>query len=260
MQDKTIVEKIIPEKLAEIEKWENVRILHCVESGSRAWGFASPDSDYDVRFIYVRPIEYYLRLDKTSDVIEWQLDDTLDINGWDIMKTLRLLHSSNTTLFEWNNSPIVYKTTQDWKKISDIIDKYFFKKAGLYHYLGTAKKHYHQYLEGDMVKLKKYFYCLRPILACKWILEKQTPPPVLFSELMDACLDEKMRPEIDELIRMKIETPEIGLIPRVDVINEYLIASIQEVEEKVSALPNQENANWDELNSLFLDMLQIYSK
>lgn len=108
-----------------------------------------------------------------------------------------------------------------------------------------------------MVKLKKYFYCLRPMLACKWILEKQAPPPVLFSELMDACLDDKMRPEIDELIRMKIETPEIGLIPRVDVINEYLIASLQEIEEKVAALPNQENSNWDELNSLFLDILQI---
>ena len=94
------MKKLILEKLAEIEERENIKILHCVESGSRAWGFASPDSDYDVRFIYVRPKEFYLRLDKTRDVIEWQLDDTLDINGWDIDKTLTLLHSSNPTLFE----------------------------------------------------------------------------------------------------------------------------------------------------------------
>lgn len=94
-----IVQEIIPAKLKEIEARENIRVIHCVESGSRAWGFASPDSDYDVRFIYVRPIEYYLRLDKTRDVIEWQLDDTLDINGWDLQKALRLLHSSNPTLF-----------------------------------------------------------------------------------------------------------------------------------------------------------------
>lgn len=67
-----IVQEIIPAKLKEIEARENIRVIHCVESGSRAWGFASPDSDYDVRFIYVRPIEYYLRLDKTWDVIEWQ--------------------------------------------------------------------------------------------------------------------------------------------------------------------------------------------
>ena len=86
---KTIVEQIIPAKLKEIEQRENVRILHCIESGRRAWGFASPDSDYDVRFVYVRPAEYYLRLDKTRDVIEWQLDDTLDINGWDLQKAQR---------------------------------------------------------------------------------------------------------------------------------------------------------------------------
>ena len=93
-----IVQDIIPAKLKEIEARENIRVIHCIESGSRAWGFASPDSDYDVRFIYVRPLEYYLRLDKTRDVIEWQLDDTLDINGWDLQKALRLLHSSNPTL------------------------------------------------------------------------------------------------------------------------------------------------------------------
>lgn len=106
MEDhETLVREIIPAKLREIEQRENVRILHCVESGSRAWGFASPDSDYDVRFVYVRPLEYYLQLGKTRDVIEWQLDDTLDINGWDLQKALRLLHNSNPTLFEWDRSP-----------------------------------------------------------------------------------------------------------------------------------------------------------
>ena len=136
------MKKLILEKLAEIEERENIKILHCVESGSRAWGFASPDSDYDVRFIYVRPKEFYLRLDKTRDVIEWQLDDTLDINGWDITKTLTLLHSSNPTLFEWNSSPIVYKTTNEWAKISEIITRYFVAKSGIYHYLSTAKRNY----------------------------------------------------------------------------------------------------------------------
>lgn len=111
------MEELIKTNLREIEEKENVKILHCVESGSRAWGFASPDSDYDVRFIYVRPKEFYLRLDKTRDVIEWQLDDTLDINGWDISKALSLLYKSNPTLFEWNSSPIVYKTTQEWEPI-----------------------------------------------------------------------------------------------------------------------------------------------
>ena len=255
-----IVQEIIPAKLKEIEARENIRVIHCVESGSRAWGFASPDSDYDVRFIYVRPIEYYLRLDKTRDVIEWQLDDTLDINGWDLQKALRLLHSSNPTLFEWNNSPIVYKTTPEWAEISAIIGHFFQKKAGLYHYLSTAKKNYREYLKGDMVKPKKYFYVLRPILACRWILEKQTPPPMLFSELADACLDEDLVPAVSDLLRLKMETPEMGLGPRIDVINDYLDASIDEVDQLIQTLPGDERITWDELNHIFMDILGVGKK
>ena len=252
-----IVQEIIPAKLKEIEARENIRVIHCVESGSRAWGFASPDSDYDVRFIYVRPIEYYLRLEKTRDVIEWQLDETLDINGWDLQKALRLLHSSNPTLFEWNNSPIVYKTTPEWAEISAIIGHFFQKKAGLYHYLSTAKKNYREYLKGDMVKLKKYFYVLRPILACRWILEKQTPPPMLFSALADVCLDEALVPAVTDLLRLKMETPEIGLGPRIDIINDYLDASIEEVDRLIQAIPGDEKVTWDELNRLFLEAVGI---
>lgn len=254
-----IVQDVIPAKLKEIEVRENIRIIHCVESGSRAWGFASPDSDYDVRFIYVRPLEYYLRLDKTRDVIEWQLDETLDINGWDLQKALRLLHSSNPTLFEWNNSPIVYKTTSEWSEISAVIDHFFQKKAGLYHYLSTAKKNYREYLKGDMVKLKKYFYVLRPILACRWILEKQTPPPMCFSELADACLDKALVPAVNDLLRLKIETPELGLGPRIGIINDYLDASIEEVDQLIQTMSNDESVTWEELNALFLKMVASVS-
>ena len=252
-----IVQEIIPAKLREMEARENIRVIHCIESGSRAWGFASPDSDYDVRFIYVRPIDYYLRLDKTRDVIEWQLDDTLDINGWDLQKALRLLHNSNPTLFEWNNSPIVYKTTPEWAEISAIIGRFFQKKAGLHHYLSTAKTNYREYLKGDMVKLKKYFYVLRPILACRWILEKQTPPPMLFSELADACLDKALVRPVADLLRLKMETPEMGLGPRIDVINDYLDASIEEVDQLIGMLPSDESVTWDELNRLFLKTIGL---
>ena len=257
MDNQKIMQDIIPAKLKEIEARENIMIIHCVESGSRAWGFASPDSDYDVRFIYIRPLEYYLRLDKTRDVIEWQLDDTLDINGWDLQKALQLMHKSNPTLFEWNNSPIVYKTTPEWARISAVIDQFFQKKAGLYHYLSAARNNYREYLKSDMVKLKKYFYVLRPILACRWILEKQTPPPMLFAALAEACLDESMVPAVNDLLRRKMETPELGLGPRIDIINEYLDASIEEVESLIQQLNDNEEANWDELNKLFLQTLEI---
>lgn len=255
MNEKEIVEKIIPQKLEEIEKKENIKIIHCVESGSRAWGFASPDSDFDVRFIYVRPREYYLRLDKTRDVIEWQLDETLDINGWDLQKALRLLHNSNPTLFEWNNSPIVYKTTDEWKMISNKIEEYFRQKSGLYHYLSTAKSNYREYLKGETVRLKKYFYVLRPILACKWIIEKKSPPPMLFSVLVEECLEKDLLPVVEELLRVKMQTSELGLGKRLDVLNEYINNSIVEIEEILKTYPLDKQKTWEELNAIFLNNL-----
>ena len=255
MNEKKIKEVIIPQKLAEIEKKENIKILHCVESGSRAWGFPSPDSDFDVRFIYVRPKEYYLRLDKTRDVIEWQLDETLDINGWDLQKVLRLLHKSNPTLFEWNNSPIVYKTTNEWKEISSVIGEYFKQKSGLYHYLSMAKSNYREYLNGETVKLKKYFYVLRPILACKWILEKKTPPPMLFSTLVNQCLEKDLVPVVNELLKVKMQTSELGLGKRIDVLNEYIDKSILSIEETLKTYPIDKLKTWEELNTIFLKNL-----
>lgn len=249
------MKEIIKEKLKEIETRENVRVLHCVESGSRAWGFASPDSDYDVRFIYVRPLEYYLRLEKTRDVIEWQLDETLDVNGWDLQKALRLLHKSNPTLFEWNSSPIIYKTSEEWKEISAIIDRYFVKKAGLYHYLSTAKSNYREYLQGQTVRLKKYFYVLRPILACKWILKHGTPPPMFFDELAADCLEPELKPAVDDLLRMKRETPELGEGPRIGVINDYLDENIEKIGALIAEMPDEKAGDWDTLNRIFVSVL-----
>ena len=249
------MEELIKAKLREIEAKEDVKILHCVESGSRAWGFASPDSDYDVRFIYVRPKEFYLRLDKTRDVIEWQLDDTLDINGWDISKALSLLYKSNPTLFEWNSSPIVYKTTQEWESIAAIINKYFVAKSGLYHYLSTAKSNYREYLRDETVRLKKYFYMPRPLMACKWILAEGTSPPMLFSVLMDKYLDDSIRADILELLDLKMHKPEVTEGKRFEKINDYLDRSILEIEEQIKSLPSNHEQDWDELNEVFLSLL-----
>ena len=248
--------ELIQKKLKEIEEKENITILHCVESGSRAWGFASPDSDYDVRFIYARPLEYYLRLEKTRDVIEWQLDDTLDINGWDAQKALRLLYNSNPTLFEWNSSPIVYLTTEAWKRISSVMNGYFLSKSGLYHYLHTAKGNYREYLKGDTVKLKKYFYVLRPLLACKWIMEYNAPPPMLFSVLKDKYLDGALKAEMERLIDLKTVSPETKTGKRVDIINEYIEHTMAELDEVIAALPAESPKGYEELNELFLQLLK----
>ena len=132
------IAKEINDKLNEIEAKEGVRILHAIESGSRAWGFASPDSDYDVRFVYVRPREDYLRLDEARDVIEWQLDEVLDINGWDLKKALKMFAKGNAVLFEWSGSPIVYRTTREWERIREVSKQYFSEKTAIYQYYGTV--------------------------------------------------------------------------------------------------------------------------
>ena len=250
------MKEIITAKIAELEQKENVRVIHAIESGSRAWGFASPDSDYDVRFIYVRPKEFYLRLDKTRDVIEWQLDETLDINGWDLHKALRLLHSSNPTLFEWSNSPIIYKTTDEWAKVQTEINNYFSAKSGLYHYLSTANSNYREFLKGDMVKLKKYFYVVRPLLACKWILDKKCPPPMLFIELVEAEIEANMKPIIYDLLKVKMKTPEVGEGKRNDRLNEYIDENLVSLKTMIDAMPREHKADWNRLNELFLSIVK----
>ena len=241
--------------LAEIERKENVRIIYCVESGSRAWGFPSPTSDYDVRFVYVRPKEFYLRLDPVRDVIEWQLDDTLDVNGWDIYKLLSLLHKSNPTIFEWQASPIVYKTTEEWKSISRVIADNFSVKHSLYHYLFMAKRHYHEATAGEKAKLKKYLYCLRPLLACKWIIKKSTPPPMLFSSLVSECLDDSVKGYVDRLVELKMGETEIKEVERIPELEEYLARNISEIETNAATVAEKTERSWDALNKAFLAVL-----
>ncbi len=244
----------IEEQLREIERRENVRILHAVESGSRAWGFASRDSDYDVRFFYVRPQEHYLRLEQTRDVIELPIDDVLDINGWDLQKTLRLLYAANPTLFEWMSSPIVYRQTDFADTFRPMLHRYFSARKGLYHYISMAQGNYRDYLKGEMVRAKKYFYVLRPLLACRWIMERQTPPPMLFSELMASQLEADMQPLVAGLLELKMNSPEVREIPCIKELNRYLDRSIAEIKAQVEAVSAPQNPGWEPLNELFLRM------
>lgn len=251
------MEASIKEKLHEIELRENCRILLAVESGSRAWGFASPDSDYDVRFIYVRPKESYLKLERVRDVIEVPISDALDINGWDVDKALRLLHKSTPAVFEWFSSPIVYKTTPFAEQFKPVMLRYFSSKNGLWHYLHMAESNYREHLRNNMVKAKKYFYVLRPILACRWILERETPPPMLFSELVKSQLPDHLEETVQKLLDLKMNSPEVKMIPRIDVLNEYLERSIIEVKELIQQYPKATIRDWEEPDKLFLSVLEM---
>lgn len=247
---------LVPQKLKELERVNGIRVLYAVESGSRAWGFASPDSDFDVRFIYVHPKDFYLKLEKQRDVIEMPIDDIWDVSGWDLPKTLRLLHSSNPSLFEWADSPLVYRSTDIWEKqIAPILNEFFQPPKSINHYLSMAMHDVKDNLSGETIKAKKYFYILRSILAAKWVVAYRCPPPMLFRELADDQLKEDLKPLVDELIRKKRETPELGHIPRIPVLDDYIYSELTALNDALKMFTREKNKPWDMLNKLFSDIL-----
>ncbi|MCT4596852.1 MAG: nucleotidyltransferase domain-containing protein [Vallitalea sp.] len=249
---------IILQKLKDIEKEHQVKILYAVESGSRGWGFESKDSDYDVRFIYIHKPEWYLSIKDKRDVIELPINDLLDINGWDLTKTLVLFKKSNPTLLEWLSSPIIYgEKTNLINELKELLKDYFSSKSCIYHYLHMAKGNYREYLKGEEVKIKKYFYVLRPIMACMWTEKYGTQPPMLFEELMSGLiLDSQLLDEIDKLLIIKRSGMEMDKQKRVNVINEFLEEKIAYYSEYVKMLNVQSNKDIDTLDELFRNTLQ----
>lgn len=134
---------------------------------------------------------------------------------------------------------------------------YFSSKSGLWHYLHMAEGNYRDFLCSDLVKAKKYFYVLRPILACRWILEKGTPPPMLFSQLAQSQLEDGLKGTVEQLLDMKMNAPEVTLIPRIDALNTYLSQSILAVRERIGLLPREQPRDWAELDALFLSVLGL---
>lgn len=250
------IHETILAELDKIEQQYGVRILHAVESGSRAWGFASPDSDYDVRFVYVRPAEDYLRLDEPRDVIEWKMDEVLDINGWDLKKTMRQFARGNATLFEWSNSPVVYKTTEEWNRIREVSEEYFSEKAAVYHYYGTARSTWEGYLKGETVRYKKYFYALRPLLAAQYIEKYHKVPPVLFDELLTMDLDPVLRHAIDDLLERKKATTEGEQNPQIPEIRDFIQEELLRQKAISEKMPDDRNTNWSELNKCFMEIIR----
>jgi predicted nucleotidyltransferase len=174
-------------ELTRIEREYEVRVLLAVESGSRAWGFASPDSDYDVRFVYVHPREWYVSIFEQRDVIEEMRPGDLDISGWDLRKTLRLFSKCNVALNEWLGSPIIYRETPQFRpQLAAMIPRFFNPIAAVHHYRSMAERSFSENFTDGRIRLKKLFYVLRPLLACRWIEKNVTQPPTEFSALVAA--------------------------------------------------------------------------
>jgi predicted nucleotidyltransferase len=202
-------------KLSEIEKEHNIRILFACESGSRGWQFPSPDSDYDVRFIYARPFDSYLSIAEQNDHFDFPIDDELDINGWDIRKVLQLVRKSNTTPSEWLQSPVVYRQEQKFRdELWTLCRQYFNRRANINHYLGIAGSALSTIGNNGEIKIKKLFYVLRPLLAAKWCSEKNTVAPMSIQPL-SSLLPENLQQPVKDLIDLKSTAPE-GYIITVD--------------------------------------------
>jgi predicted nucleotidyltransferase len=223
-----MVRKIIQKHLQDIEAEKDVRIVYACESGSRAWGFASADSDYDVRFIYVHPVDWYLsvNLESKSDVIECARPDgdLLDVSGWDLRKALQLLRKGNPPLIEWLGSPTVYLDKHGVAdRMRTLMQQYYSPIACAYHYLHMAQGNYRVYLKGSTVWVKKYFYVLRPLLAIRWIEQGFGIVPMEFQTLVDTVVDSaELQDEIAKLVESKRQGEELKWGPRVEPINEFI--------------------------------------
>ncbi len=219
------IRKRIEERLSEIESEHSVRILLAVESGSRAWGFPSPDSDYDVRFLYVRPRDWYLSINARRDVIECPISGLLDINGWDIKKALGLLLKANPVLLEWLRSPVRYREDRaSTQLLRALAARVSFKRPARFHYLRLGQSAYNAKIgDRETVAAKKYFYAIRPALALRWLRTRFDPPPM---DLPGLCAGLRLEPGLDEaierLVVAKSQTVELGTGPRIVELDRFI--------------------------------------
>jgi len=241
----------IMEALRDIETKHDVSVLFACESGSRGWGFASPDSDYDVRFIYVNRLPWYLTVMPHRDVIEVPISGDLDINGWDLRKALGLMRESNPTLLEWLRSPVVYRDDATaMPRFRELSEAVFSNARGWHHYSSMAKKNFREHLQADEVRYKKYLYVLRPLLAARWIRSQPGVPPMRFADLaqrtLDPVRDAALIDEINALLEVKMRAGEAATSPRWPGIHAFIESELAaNAAEPVTPLPQSEQAGLD---------------
>lgn len=228
-----LINDTILHNLAEVERIEQVKILYACESGSRAWGFPSADSDYDVRFIYVHPLDWYLSVFEQRDVIERPINDQLDISGWDLKKALGLLAKSNPPLLEWLGSPIIYQEdVQASTELRKLAEAFYKPVSCAYHYLQMARGNFREYLRGDEVWTKKYFYVLRPVLAINWIERGLGIFPTDFTVALERLItDPVLRKPIADLLEQKRLGAELDKGPRIAPISDYIESQLARWED-----------------------------
>jgi predicted nucleotidyltransferase len=248
------MQQMIIDKLASVEKEHKIKILFSCESGSRGWEFPSPDSDYDVRFIYVRPYRYYLSVMEREDDLNFDISGDLDMYGWDIRKVLQLLRKSNVTPFEWLQSPIIYRQEPGFKEDLWALCQHFFgRRSNIHHYLGIAQGALASMTNGNDITIKKLFYVLRPLLAAKWCLEKQSIAPMTIGPLM-ALLPAHFYEQVSELITLKATAAEGYVISIAAELKTYIEEEFARINE-ASKLLEREAFDAEKLDQFFINII-----
>ena len=250
----------INQYLTKIEEEKDVKILLACETGSRAWGFPSPDSDFDIRIIYKHKKDWYLSLNEKKDSIDFMFENNeIDITGWDLRKSLKLLHKSNPPLLERIQSPVVYKKDDEFiLEMKTVAQNQYSRIATIHHYLSMSKKFLEELNVKKGYKLKKFFYALRSATACKWIIEKEEMPPIEFLKMVNGLnLSNSLTHRINELISIKSTISESYKHKGEEELISFIENCINEAEKKRQSLPSAKG-NIEELNAFFLKTLARY--
>lgn len=252
-----MTENAILEGLRRKERQCGFRVLLAVESGSRAWGFASPDSDYDVRFIYVYPRDAYLKMKEPEDALAWFDDGDLDYSGWELRKALRLFAGCNLSMNEHLGSPIVYEADAEFlAELKGLIPRYFREVRAIYHYLGVAANFTRPLLDGEEVGIKKMFYILRPVMAAQWVARHGSMPPTEFARLLeDAELSREVRSEIERLQEEKTRAAEREMTRPGEILRDWVRESLDRLEADAKKIGKREPAGWEPLDELFMKVI-----
>jgi predicted nucleotidyltransferase len=247
---------VIHDGLSKFAKDKHINILYACESGSRAWGFASPDSDYDVRFIYIHPQDWYLSITDHKDTIDPVIEGELDFSGWDIRKTLFHFKKSNPTLLEWLQSGIVYLDNHGFAAdLRNLTPDYYSPRRCLYHYLSMAKSQYMTHFKEEKASFKKYFYVIRPLFACRWIEAGLGPAPTEFQKLTKKVTpDAVMARTIEFLLERKKHSMEKDKDGRLPELDKFIESELERI--KPDQFPDAREDDAEPLNRLLREYLE----
>lgn len=239
--------------ISQLEQYKGIHVLYACESGSRAWGIPSSDSDNDVRFIYTHPADWYLSLSKRRDTISITRDG-IDLVGWDLRKTFQLMKKSNAAALEWMNAPIIYHKSPGFlRQFREIGQSCCSPNALNFHYMSIAKKFYDACANEEFVKIKTWFYALRAVLNCRWVITHQQVPPMMLQDTL-SLVNADLEKEILSLIAAKSAKEESFLIKKSASLTNFIEASIQLSETYKNKLPHNK-VNMHAMDTFFKKMI-----